>query len=339
MNCKKSMTAVVAGAAAVALALTGCSGGGGGGDRETVTVGNIPALYWAAWSATGTVLEEEETDADYEIVEFSSSADAFIALRSGDTDITGLGINVMATGLAENPDLGVQMVAGISPGRSQLIVSPDAGITDWDDLKGKNLGIIRGSTDEMIFNIALAQAGIDMASETELTTLQSPADLLLALRNGDIDASVTYQPYTAQAVADGIAEMPEDMNAELTEWASVPTGIFATDELIENDPEAVQEVVDAFVAETEKFEDKEVWVDTALEYQAGDRELLLSAIEDDVPWFYMEEDKIGGMAKSMHEFGATSSDVSGELVDRINYDFLAKATGKTPEELGKSGGE
>ncbi|WP_449278345.1 ABC transporter substrate-binding protein [Leucobacter sp. GX24907] len=341
MNIKKGMTLFAAGVAALALGLTGCSssgGSGGDGGGGSVTLGNVPALYWAAWSATNTALEEGDGDVDAKVVQFKSSADVFIAMRSGDLDIASMGMNVMVNGLAENPDVPMQMVAGISPGRSQLIVAEDSGIESWDDLKGKNLGVIRGSTDELIFKIALANAGIDMESETEVTTLQASADLLLALRNGDIDASVTYQPYTAQAVADGIAVMPEEMNAELTEWASVPTGVYASDDIIENDPDAVQAVVDTFVAETEKFEDKDVWVDTALEYQAGDRDLLLSAIENDEPWYYMEQDKIGTMAKAMAEFGTVSDDVSSELLERINYDFLSKATGKSPEELGKSSG-
>ncbi|MBM6588888.1 ABC transporter substrate-binding protein [Brevibacterium sp. RIT 803] len=334
MKKKKQLCTRVSGmVAALALILTGCGGGG-----DSIALGNVPALYWAAWSATNTALEDGEGDLDVEAVQFKSSADVFVAMRSDDVQVASMGMNVMVNGLVENPDTPMQMIAGVSPGRSQIIVRDQSEIGDWSDLKGKNLGVIRGSTDELIFKIALAHNDIDMDQDTTITTLQAPADLLLALRNGDIDAAVTYQPYTAQAVKDGVAEMPEDMNTEMTEWASVPTGIYASDDLIESDPESVQKIVDTFVAETRKFDDKNVWVDTALKYQAGDRDLLLTALEDDKPWFLMEEDKLGSMAKAMAEFGAVPDDVSGELRDRVNYDFLSKSTGMSPEELGKSEG-
>ncbi|MGC2942704.1 ABC transporter substrate-binding protein [Brevibacterium sp. FAM 24638] len=335
MKRTKSIYTKVAGmVAALALILTGCGGGG-----DSIALGNVPALYWAAWSATNTALEDGEGDLNVEAVQFKSSADVFVAMRSSDVQVASMGMNVMVNGLSENPDTPMQMVAGISPGRSQIIVRDQDEIGDWGDLRDKNLGVIRGSTDELIFKIALAHNDIDMEKDTTVTTLQSPADLLLALRNGDIDAAVTYQPYTAQAVKDGVADMPDDMNAEMTKWASVPTGIYASDDVIENDPESVQTIVDTFVSETRKFDDNKVWVDTALKYQAGDRELLLTAIEDDEPWFRMEEDKLGSMAKAMAEFGAVPNDVSGELLERVNYDFLSKATGMSPEELGKSGGK
>lgn len=335
MKLKKLVTAVTAIAATAVLALTGCSASPGGGSGETIKIGTVPALYWAAWSDTAEAMAEAGSDVNVEMVPFKSSADVFVALRSGEIDMASMGMNVMAAGLAENPELPVSMVAGLSPGRSQLLVAKDSGIDSWDDLEGANLGVIRGSTDELIFNIALAKNDIDMETDTQVTTLQASADLLLAFRNGDIDAAVTYQPYTAQAVSQGIADAPEDMNAELTEWASVPTDIFATDEIIEENPEAVQAVVDAFVEKTNTFEDKDVWVETALKYQSGEEDLLLEAIENDVPWYRMEQSTHAEMAAAMAEYGTVSEDVSDVLLEKMNYDFLSEATGQSPEELGK----
>lgn len=333
MKIKRHLAAAMAGLLCLVLAMAGCSGSG---DTKTIKIGTVPALYWAAWTATADYMEENDAETKVEMVPFKSSADVFVAMRSGEIDMASMGMNVMASGLVDNPDLPISMVAGLSPGRSQIIVRKGADISDWEDLRGKKLGIIRGSTDELIFNIALAQNDIDMDEDAEVTTLQASADLLLALRNGDIDASVTYQPYSAQAVSEGIADMPPEMNTEMTQWASVPSDIFASDTVIEENPEAVQEILNNFVAKTKTFSDHDVWVDTAMEYQTGEKALLLKALETDEPWWRMEQKTHQSMATAMAEHQTVSTDVSDSLLQKMNYDFLAEATGQTPEELGRA---
>jgi NitT/TauT family transport system substrate-binding protein len=282
-------------------------------------------------------MKEEGSKTKVELIPFKSSADVFIAMRSGEIDMASMGMNVLASGLAENPDLPVSMVAGVSPGRSQLLLRKDSGIRTWQDIRGRNIGIVRGSTDELIFKIALAKSGIDMAKDTKVTTFQAPADLLLALRNGDVDAVVTYQPNTAQAVSQGIATEPADLNKDLIEWASVPTDVIATDKVIESNPDGVQDVIDTYVDITRTFDDKGVWVDTALKYQSGDKPLLLGALSSASPWWQIQQDTHKTMASAMAEYGTVSTDVGDALIASINYDFLAKATGQTAEELGKTG--
>lgn len=334
-------SAMLAGLCLATSALAGCgqaadTAGNSGAAKETIRVGTVPALYWSAWAATPDKMNEEGSNTKVELIPFKSSADVFIAMRSGDIDMATMGMNVLATGLAENPELPVSIVAGVSPGRSQLLIRNGSGITKWDDLRGRNIGIVRGSTDELIFKIALAKNNIDMDKDTKVTTFQGPADLLLALRNGDVDAVVTYQPNTAQAVSQGIATEPADLNAQLTEWASVPSDAVATNKVIESNPEGVQEVINTYVEITKTFEDKETWVDTALKYQSGDKPLLLSALSSATPWWKLEQDNHKNMAAAMAEYGTVSKNVGDSLAGIMNYDFLAKATGKTPAELGQA---
>jgi sulfonate transport system substrate-binding protein len=311
--------------------------GSGGGSTDTIRVGTVPALLWAGWTATPDAMSDADSNTKVELVTFRSSADVFVALQTGDIQMATMGMNVAATGLEKN-DVPVTMVAGVSPGRSQLLVRGGSGIAGWSDMRGRRIGIIRGSTDELIFRIALAHNGIDMDKDTQVTTMQAPADLLLALRNGDVDAVVTYQPNTAQAESQGVASAPPALNAQLIEWASVPTDVWARDELIAQRPDAVQDIVNSYVGVTRTFTDKETWVDTAMKYQSGDPVLLAKALENSEPWWRMDATAHRDMVANMQRFGALQTDVGQKLVDRIDYSFLTKATGQTPEQLGASQG-
>lgn len=330
---KPSIRAVAA-LAAASVVFTSAACSSDSSENETIRVGTVPALYWAAWSATPDAVTESDSGVDIELIPFKSSADVLVALQTGDIQMATMGMNVAASGLA-NGDLPISMVAGVSPGRSQLLLREGSGIQTWDDMRGRNVGLIRGSTDELIFRVALAENGIDIDTDTNVTTMQSAADLLLALRNGDVDAVVTYQPNTAQAVQQGVATEPEDLNAELTEVASVPSDLFARNDLIESNPEAVQTIVDTFVEITDTFTDKETWVDTALQYQSGDRDLLIDALQSAEPWYRLEESEHVSVVQNMAKFGSIPADNSDQVVSMLNYDFLSEATGQSPEDLGK----
>src|SRR6266568_2496406 len=76
------------------------SGSGGYTPGSTIKVGTVPALYWAAWSATPDTMKQQGSDVHVELVPFKSSADAAIALQTGDIQMAALGTDVASTGLA-----------------------------------------------------------------------------------------------------------------------------------------------------------------------------------------------------------------------------------------------
>ena len=88
-----------------------------------------------------------------------------------------------------------------------FVLSPDANLTTWDDLRGKTVLIpFKGSMPEMLFRFLAMQQGLD--SETDLTLestqdFQSTAQLLLTGRG---DAGVFAEPHASRVVASGQAE-------------------------------------------------------------------------------------------------------------------------------------
>ncbi len=90
---------------------------------------------------------------------------------------------------------------------SIFVISPDATLTTWDDLRGKTVLIpFKGSLPEMLFRFLATQQGLDPDTDLTLQStqdFQSTAQLLLA---GQADAGVFAEPQASRVVASGQQE-------------------------------------------------------------------------------------------------------------------------------------
>lgn len=88
-----------------------------------------------------------------------------------------------------------------------FVLSPDATLTNWDDLRGKTVLIpFKGSLPEMLFRFLATQQGLDPDTDLTLQStqdFQSTAQLLLA---GRADAGVFAEPQASQVIARGKQE-------------------------------------------------------------------------------------------------------------------------------------
>ncbi|CAD9221557.1 ABC-type nitrate/sulfonate/bicarbonate transport systems, periplasmic components [Burkholderia cenocepacia] len=91
------------------------------------------------------------------------------------------------------------------PYGTAVLVQPDAALKGAADLKGKRIGTTRGSIGHFVTLKALDAAGLppDAVSFRFLP----PADTMLALATGSIDAWATWEPYTALAETSGRARV------------------------------------------------------------------------------------------------------------------------------------
>lgn len=308
----------------------------GSSEKVTVRMAVVYAQIWSAWSATQDAVKDPNVKMD--VSPFTSSNDEFLALRTGNVDMSANCVNTIGAALADTSakDLGISLIAGLSPGQSEVLVRKDSGIKSWDDIRGKKVGLVRGSAEYVKMQIALAQHGIDLTKDTDLTTVQSAADLILALQRGDVQAIVTYQPYTAQAVAGEFADEPADMNEELHKLAGVPCDIVVRNDFKKAHPQAVQAVVDAYVGVWKSFEESpQNWVDATLKYQTGDKDLMLAAAKQMKIWYIMQDKTHEAITKKLAKYKVIPKDTSGQLESLFDYSFLSKATGKSAEDLGK----
>ncbi|MCX8518250.1 MAG: ABC transporter substrate-binding protein, partial [Rhodoferax sp.] len=97
----------------------------------------------------------------------------------------------------------IYVVAGFAKGGARLVARPDAGIKSVKDLKGKKVGVTRGSIQELLLAAELGQNGLTSADapgkDVQLIYLGYP-DLNAALIGKNLDAIMQTEPQASQAL-------------------------------------------------------------------------------------------------------------------------------------------
>ncbi|WLE63642.1 ABC transporter substrate-binding protein [Burkholderia plantarii] len=160
--------------------------------------GGVRALLEAAGALTGLPYDIEWT-------EFPAAAPLGEALNAAAVDCGPIGDAPLIFALASGA-----RVKAIAANRSDaygtaVMVGPNAPLRGAADLKGKRIGTMRGSIGHYVALKALDSAGLPPTAAD--FRFLPPADTMLALATGSIDAWATWEPYTALAETSGRARV------------------------------------------------------------------------------------------------------------------------------------
>jgi sulfonate transport system substrate-binding protein len=119
------------------------------------------------------------------------------------------------------------------------VIQAKASITDPQQLKGKKIGVWLGTTSEFWTALYLDAQGIGL-DEVELINIK-PAEMVIALDRGDIDAFGIWQPFgwKSDAVSGDKVHALSDAKGYFTEYIVVST----RKSLLDNDPDAAKAMV------------------------------------------------------------------------------------------------
>jgi sulfonate transport system substrate-binding protein len=97
--------------------------------------------------------------------------------------------------IAKSVGLGIKIIAtaGVAAKAQAILARRDADIKTLADLKGKKVGVTKGSTAHHLLILGLEKAGL-RERDIRLIHLGAP-DLVTAIANGDLDAVSTWEPY------------------------------------------------------------------------------------------------------------------------------------------------
>ena len=303
--------------------------------ETTVKVAQVQALTWAAWMGLPDTATVGDTKVNFEFSGFKSSGDVLLAVQTGQIDIGPTAFNIVASAFATTNSLPIRMIAGVGDGTTAVVLREGSDIKTLEDMRGKRVGLVRGSNEFFKFQIALGSAGLDLHKDVELTTLSSPTDQILALQRGDLDAIVTYAPFSTKAVQVG-GVLADEINKTLVREAGVPTVIIANEDFLKRDPEGAQAAIDAYVKNWKAFEaDRALWVDTYLKSASGERDLMLEAVKPLPVQWEMKDGAMIRVAKNLANYKVIPADTGKDLVKLLDYSYLEKATGLSADKLGK----
>jgi ABC-type nitrate/sulfonate/bicarbonate transport system substrate-binding protein len=278
--------------------------------------------------------EAKKYNIQIEQVMFQRFADLRTALASGDLDIGAFGPQDISLAASQGVKSLVG-VAGVGSGNDCLIVRKGEDIKAWSELPGKAIGVGAGSISWLKFTASVTEGGVDYRKLKIVNIMGGGGNYLKALQGKEIDMAVVWHPFCAQAITEGWGAYPTlDHNRSKTVGGQL--GVFAVNRgFLDKHPDAVQKVVIAFLdtlkqaqGNTDKW--AEVYAAKAgLPLPVARESIRLTRLDSTLPL-----ETIKRMTKFLAETGIVQKDVSGEIAQFYTYDFLAKATGKSPAELG-----
>jgi len=265
---------------------------------------------------------------------FQRFADARTALAGGDLDITAFGPQDITLALGQGARSLVG-IAGLGSGNDCLIVRKGDDVKDWKALTGKAIGVGAGSISWLKFAASVQEHGLDYPRLRIINIMGGGANYLKALQAREIDLAVVWQPFCAQGIVDGYAQYASiDHNTSRTVGGLI--AVLAVNRgFMERQREAVQRLVVAYVdvlkfAQANRERWSKIYAEKAgLPEPVAAESIRITRLDATLPL-----ESIKRISKFLWDNGVITRDVSGDLAQYYTYDFLSKATGKSPVELG-----
>ncbi|MGH7266482.1 MAG: ABC transporter substrate-binding protein [Candidatus Rokuibacteriota bacterium] len=278
--------------------------------------------------------EAKKYNIQIEQVMFQRFADLRTALASGDLDIGPFGPQDISLAASQGVKSLVG-VAGVGSGNDCLIVRKGEDFKAWPELLGKGIGVGAGSISWLKFTASVTENGVDYRKLKIVNIMGGGASYLKALQAKEIDMAVVWQPFCAQAITEGWGAYPTlDHNQSKTVGGQL--GVFAVNRaFLDKHPAAVQRIVVAYLDTLELARgDMTKWAEiyaqkAGLPVPVARESIRITKLDSTLPLATIKR-----MTKFLAEIGIVQKDVSGEIAQYYTYDFLARATGKTPAELG-----
>jgi ABC-type nitrate/sulfonate/bicarbonate transport system substrate-binding protein len=269
---------------------------------------------------------------DWDVKQFASSGQGRVsALTRGAID----GIATSWTYLVQMAfgQLPGTCVAGMAGGGSRLLVPAKSEAKTFADLKGKRVGVVEYSFQDILFIYACKQKGIDPFKDLTRVNLSSPSGVVAGMTTGQVDACAIWEPYASILIIDQKARMISNLHDD--SFGISNGGLYLHNDFIKKYPEATQDIVNATVKATDfVIHNKDAWVDRVRQVTGQGEEVAKMAVANCTPSVDIPMGTIRSIAKAMYELGIQNRDVTADLDHYVDYKFLEKATGKKKEQLG-----
>ncbi len=178
---------------------------------------------------------------------FKAGPELMSAFAAGALDMGYVGVAPATTAVA-NKTARVVVLAQANSEGSSLVVKKDSRIQSILELKGKTVAVPGHATvQDFLLRKALSKANLS-DQQTRIMVLKPP-EMIGALRNGDIDGFIAWEPFPAKAVTMEVGKVLSDSRDI---WKDHPCCVLAADSrFLETRPEEAKKMVRAHVKATD----------------------------------------------------------------------------------------
>ena len=218
--------------------------------QDVVRLGNLKLAHYGAVSYMKDYCSKYNLKVEERI--FLKGTDMLPAIISGDIDLAAFGSEAAVSGRSNG--VPIYALAGFSTGGARIVAGIDSGIKSMKDLKGKKVGVTRGTALELMLYGELELAGLtwsDKPGKDVQIVFLAFADLNSALLTKQIDAMNQAEPQATQALS-------KKIGIEVTKPYNSPMGspsrlLVMTEKMYKEKPDVAQRVISCFVDATLQF--------------------------------------------------------------------------------------
>jgi sulfonate transport system substrate-binding protein len=279
--------------------------------RETLTIGFVKVGHLSPLLN----IEEElkKFNVDVKRAEFVRYADARTALLSNSVDVSAVGPGDLAIAAAQGSKnlIGLTGVAGSA---KNLVVRKDVKINEWKDIAGKKIGIAPGSAVWFQWAMTMVEKGIPYNSFTPVNIQGGGTAFLQALKRGDIDAMVLWEPFESQAVTEGDGYFAKGLEYSQSKSAGAELGMLAASrDAMTNKQEAIRRFLWVYLnAEEQMSKNNELFADAYAKYTGLPLAVTRESAKIIKLGGVLNKDQVRLLAEAAFKQGIVQKDVGAE---------------------------
>lgn len=266
---------------------------------------------------------------ELKLAEFVRYADARTALLSNSLDMATVGPADLAIALSQGSR---NMVGIMGVGSSLKYVIARKGVTfnSWNDIKGKKIGIAPGSAVWFQLAATLTEKGVPYNSFTEVKIQGAGANFDQALKRGDVDGIVTWEPFESVPVIDGYGYFAKPLEYSQSKSVGAELGMLASSRAAATSKrEAVQRFVWAYLNAMEQLQaSPQKFAEAYAQFTGLPLATAAEAAKPIKLGGVVDLGQIKRQAKAFNELGVIQKDVSGEIAEFWDTSFVKNAGSK-----------
>ncbi|MFM7753306.1 MAG: ABC transporter substrate-binding protein [Cyanobium sp.] len=219
-----------------------------GGGGPVVRIGYSAWPGWFPWAITEAKGLFGKAGVNAQMQWFDGYLDSINALNAGQLDCNSQTLNDTISSVAGGADLQVVLQNDYSTGNDQIIVAE--GIQSVRDLKGKKVAAEEGTVDHYLLLKVLKDNGMT-AADIQFVPLETGA-AAAAFAAGQVEAAAVYAPFTTQAIKRPGSRV---LTSSREHPGAISDLLVCRREFVEKNPEAIQQVVNAWFATLRMMKD------------------------------------------------------------------------------------
>lgn len=266
---------------------------------------------------------------ELKLVEFVRYADARTALLAGSLDVASVGPADLAISLAQG-STNVVGLMGVGSSPKYVIGRNGVKFDSWADLKGKKIAIAPGSAVWFQFAATLVENSIPYTSFEAVNIQGGGANFNQALKKGEVDGLVTWEPFESIPVMEGYGYFAKNLEYGSSKAVGAELGmIMASKQAIDTKRAAVERFVWAYLKSQEELaKSPEKFSEAYAKLSGMAPDIAAKASQIIKLGEVVSPDQIKRQAKAFADLGVIQKDVSGQIDANWDGSFVAKAMGK-----------